>query len=232
MKKIGLIGGTSWVSTIDYYRIINECANQKRGGLHTAEIILYSVNFHEFQSYLRNYDWDHLTIYFSEITEKLINAGAEIILLGANTAHVVYDPLQHQFPQVKIIHIAQATGRQILNHNLRKVGLLGTKFTMELDFYRSKLENMGIEVVVPSSQEEREYITYTLENELGRSIFKPETQKEYLGIIQRLKDQHKIEGVILGCTEIPLLIKQDDIDIPVFDTTKIHSLAAVDLALE
>lgn len=178
------------------------------------------------------YDWERMEKYFSKIVQILINAGAEIIMLGANTAHIIADKIIAQFPQVEFIHIANATGEKIINQNLKKVGLLGTKYTMELDFYKNKLNDMGIEVVIPKSQKTRDYIDYTLGHELGKGIFKKETKEEYIKIINQLIEEENVEGIILGCTEIPLIINKEDIKVPSFNTTKIHSQIAVDKSIK
>lgn len=232
MKEIGLVGGISWTSTLDYYKFINEYTNQKLGGLHSAEIIIYSIDFNYFESLLMTYDWERMEKYFSKIVQILINAGAEIIMLGANTAHIIADKIIAQFPQVEFIHIANATGEKIINQNLKKVGLLGTKYTMELDFYKNKLNDMGIEVVIPKSQKTRDYIDYTLGHELGKGIFKKETKEEYIKIMNQLIEEENVEGIILGCTEIPLIINEEDIKVPSFNTTKIHSQIAVDKSIK
>ncbi|MDQ0065258.1 aspartate/glutamate racemase family protein [Chryseobacterium lathyri] len=231
MKKIGLVGGISWTSTLDYYKLINEYTNQKLGGLHSAEIIIYSIDFDVFENLLIAYDWEELEKYFSKIVQNLINAGAEIIMLGANTAHIIVDKLTENFPQVELIHIADATGEKIISQNLRKVGLLGTKYTMELDFYKKRLQDMGIDVVVPKSKKIRDYIDYTLGHELGKGIFKQETKEEYIKIINQLIEEEDVEGIILGCTEIPLIINEEDLKVPSFNTTKIHSQIVVDKAI-
>ncbi|MDQ0595026.1 aspartate racemase [Chryseobacterium ginsenosidimutans] len=232
MKKIGLVGGISWTSTLDYYKLINEYTNEKLGGLHSAEIIIYSIDFDVFENLLIAYDWEELEKYFSKIVQNLINAGAEIIMLGANTAHIIADKIIENFPQVEFIHIANATGEKIISQNIKKVGLLGTKYTMELDFYKNRLNDMGIHVVVPTSKKIRDYIDYTLGHELGKGIFKQETKEEYIRIINQLIEEENVEGIILGCTEIPLIISEEDLKVPSFNTTKIHSQIAVERAVK
>lgn len=232
MKKIGLVGGISWTSTLDYYKLINEYTNEKLGGLHSAEIIIYSIDFDVFENLLIAYDWEALEKYFSKIVQNLINAGAEIIMLGANTAHIIADKIITNFPQIELIHIADATGEKIISQNLKKVGLLGTKYTMELDFYKKRLNDMGISVVVPESKKIRDYIDYTLGHELGKGIFRQETKEEYIRIINQLIEEEDVEGIILGCTEIPLIINEEDLKVPSFNTTKIHSQIAVEKAIK
>jgi aspartate racemase len=229
MKKIGLVGGISWTSTLDYYRYINEGINEKLGGLNFAECIIYSVNFDNFQKYNAAYDWDASFELLSGAAESLKKAGAEAIVLCANTAHIVADRVEERI-QLPLINIVTATADAIRQKKLKKVGLLGTSYTMELDFYKTKLQAAGIEPLIPESKETRDYIEDTLRYELGAGIIKPETKKAYLSIIRQLTDRGA-EGIILGCTEIPLMIKQEDVAVPVFDTTRIHSQAAVEFAI-
>ncbi|WP_342327790.1 aspartate/glutamate racemase family protein [Pedobacter sp. FW305-3-2-15-E-R2A2] len=230
MKKIGLVGGISWTSTVDYYRYINEGVNEKLGGLNFAECIIYSVNFDDFQRFNAAYDWDATFELLVGAAENLKKGGAEAIVLGANTAHIVSDRIAERV-NLPLIDITTAVADAIHQKGLKKVGLLGTTYTMELDFYKDKLISSGIEPIIPESQEDRDYIEDTLRNELGRGFLNPETKKQYLAIIQQLVDKGA-EGIILGCTEIPLLIHQEDIAIPVFDTTKIHAEAAVAFAVQ
>lgn len=229
MKKLGLVGGTSWTSTLDYYRYINEITNEKMGGLNFAECIIYSVNFNDFQKYSAEYNWDAVFILLYNAATSLKKAGAEAILLCANTSHIVADRIEKEI-QLPLIHITTATARAINKKNLKKVGLIGTSYTMELDFYKDKLREHGIEPIIPELQAERDYIEETLRTELGRGVLRPETKNAYLKIIGELI-RRGAEGIILGCTEVPLLIKQEDLSIPVFNTTLIHSEAAVEFSL-
>lgn len=228
MKKIGLVGGISWTSTVDYYRYLNEGINEKLGGLNFAECMIYSVNFDDFQRFNAAYDWDATFELLVNAAEDLKKGGAEAIVLCANTAHIVADRIAERV-NLPLIDITTAVAEAIHQQGLKKVGLLGTTYTMELDFYKDKLIASGIEPIIPESQEDRDYIEDTLRNELGRGILNPETKRQYLAIIQQLIDSGA-EGIILGCTEIPLLIHQEDIAVPVFDTTKIHAKAAVSFA--
>jgi aspartate racemase len=225
MKKVGLIGGISWVSTVDYYKFINEGVNDKLGGLNFAEILIYSLNFGDIQAK----SWDNSFDLLYNACERMKKAGAESIALCANTAHLFADKLQVKL-DLPIIHIGIETAIAINKEGFRKVGLLGTKFTMEMDFYRSKLEEYGLEVLIPDKQETRDFIQYTVKEELGIGLIKPETKKKYLQIVAELVDKGA-ECIILGCTEIPMLIGQNDFAIPIFDTTKIHSKAIVDYIL-
>ncbi|MEO8238666.1 MAG: aspartate/glutamate racemase family protein [Flavobacterium sp.] len=229
MKKLGLVGGISWVSTIDYYRFINEGINEKLGGLNFAECIIYSLNFDDFQRSNTNNNWDATFELLLNACKSLEKSGAEAIVLCANTAHAVSDRLEKEI-QLPIIHVATATANKINEQGLKKVGLLGTKFTMEMDFYFKKLAENNIEAIVPFLQEERDFIQQTLKEELGRGIIKDQTKRAYLSIIEKLIE-NGAEGIILGCTEIPMLISQEDVSVPVFDTTKIHSEAAVNFAV-
>jgi len=222
MKKIGLVGGISWVSTMDYYRFINEGVNLKLGGLNFAECILYSLNFGDIQSV----SWVNSFELLLNACESLKKSGVDSIVLCANTAHLFADKLQEAI-KLPIIHIGVETAKAVTKHGLNKVGLLGTKFTMEMDFYRNILEKFGLEVMVPEKQETRDYIQLTVKEELGTGYINNETKKNYITIANELIERGA-ECIILGCTEIPMLISQDDFKIPVFDTTKIHSQAIVE----
>lgn len=229
MKKIGLVGGISWTSTIDYYRILNERVNQKLGGLNFCECIIYSVNFSDFVSHNVAGNW-HLTLeLMKNAAQSLQKSGAQAIILCANTAHAIADELQGLI-DLPIINIIDETGKAIKAKKYKKAALIGTRFTMEMDFYRNGLEKFGIEMMVPQSQETRDFIQKTVKEELGCGILNPQTKSKYIEILNQLiKDG--AECIILGCTEIPLLISQDDFDVEVFDTTKVHANAAADFAL-
>lgn len=229
MKILGLVGGISWVSTLDYYRYINEGVNERLGGLTFAKCIIYSLNFDDFQRNNTANDWEATFKLIYEACESLKKSGAEAIVLCANTAHAVAAEVQDKI-QLPLIHIATATAEDINKQGLKKVGLLGTKFTMEMDFYKNRLNEYNIESIVPESQKVRDYLQQTIKEELGRGIINPETRSAYLDIIDELI-KNGAEGIILGCTEIPLLIRESDMSVPVFDTTKIHSMAAVEFAL-
>ncbi len=222
MKKIGLVGGISWVSTLDYYRFINEGVHAKLGGLNSAECIIYSLNFGDVQAKSWNNSYELLL----NACESLKRSGVDSIVLCANTAHLFADELQ-QATQLPIIHIGAETAKAINKEGYKKVGLLGTKFTMEMNFYKDKLAAYGLEVLIPEKQETRDYIQYTVKEELGVGLLNPDTKANYMSIVKDLVDRGA-ECIILGCTEIPLLINQNDFAIPVFDTAKIHSQAIVD----
>lgn len=229
MKKLGLVGGISWASTLDYYRLLNEGINQQLAGLNFAECIIYSVNFNHFQQFNADYDWDATFELLYNAAENLKKSGAEAIVLCANTAHIVADRIEKQIG-LPLIHITTATANAVKRKGLKRIGLLGTSYTMELDFYKDKLIEGGLEPLIPERSEDRDYIEDILRNELSRGIINPETKKNYLKIIQELIDRGA-EGIILGCTEIPLLIKQEDVTVPVFDTIQIHVDAAVAFAV-
>ena len=229
MKVMGLIGGTTWLSTIEYYRVINETVNEKLGKTHSAHCILYSVDFEEFIT-KKVGKWDEISIQFIDITQKLQGAGAEFFILCANTLHIIADELENKV-DIPLVHIVDATAEKIQEKHIKKIGLLGTKYTMGEDFYKKRLkEKNGIETIVPSPEDQKIIHTIIIE-ELAHNIFKPSSKQIYLDIIEKMKKQGA-EGIILGCTEIPLLIKEDDINIPSFDTIKIHAQAAVNYALE
>jgi aspartate racemase len=228
MKTIGLVGGTGWISTIDYYRIINQEVNRRLGGQTTGKILLFSVDFGEIDAFHAKGDFDGIGALLTDAAKKLESIGADCILLCANTMHMHAERVQEAV-SVPLIHIVEATAKQIHAKSMKKIGLLGTKMTMEREFYRKKLNAAGIDVLVPE-KEEREFIQRTINDELVKTLFLPKSKQGFLEIISQLRKQGA-EGVILGCTEIPLLIKQEDTELPVFDTTRIHSLAAVDFAL-
>ena len=222
MKKLGLVGGISWVSTMDYYKFINERVNSKLGGLNFAECIIYSLNFGDIQAKT----WDHSFELLLNACDSLKRSGVDGIALCANTAHLFAEKLQETI-ELPIIHIGVETAKAVNKQGLKKVGLLGTKFTMEMDFYRNKLGEYGLEVLIPEKQETRDYIQHTIKEELGIGFINPKTRTNYISIVEELVDRGA-ECVVLGCTEIPMLISQEDFTIPIFDTTKIHSQAIVE----
>ena len=222
MKKIGLVGGISWTSTLDYYKFINEGVNEKLGGLNFAECIIYSLNFGD----IYTQSWDNSYDLLFNACKSLKNGGANGIALCANTAHLYADKLQEAI-NLPIIHIVDETAKIIKKKGFKKIGLLGTKFTMEMDFYRNKLESFELEVIIPEKQETRDYIQFTLREELGVGFINPATKEKYKEIVKELVDKG-VECIVLGCTEIPMLLSQEDFEISVFDTTKIHSQAIVE----
>lgn len=228
MKTIGLVGGTGWVSTAEYYKIINEESNRRLGGLEFARCILFSLNYGDIDYYNRENNSDGVFDLILDASLKLTDAGADCIVLCANTLHQFVEKLETKI-ELPVIHIASATANEIQKNNLKRIGLLGTKQTMEMDFYKSKLKEEHIDVIVPEP-EEREFIQHTISNELLKGIFSQESRSRFVAICKEL-NKKGAEGIVLGCTEIPLIIKQEDIDIPLFNTLLIHSLSAVDFAL-
>jgi aspartate racemase len=228
MKKLGLIGGISWVSTADYYKLINEGVNQKLGGLNFAECIIYSFNYADIKKNNDNDDWETTFDMVAAACENLKRSGAEAIVLCANTMHLLADRIEEKVG-LPVIHIATETAKEIKKSSIAKVGLLGTKFTMELDFFKDKLTAQNIETLIPEL-EDRDFIHNTIYDELGKGILNPKTKERYIRIIQQLIE-NGAQVIILGCTEIPLLIQQKDITVPIFDTALIHSAAAVAFAL-
>jgi aspartate racemase len=229
MKMLGLIGGTTWLSTVDYYRLLNEGVNERLGGMEYARCLMYSLNFGDIVKINERQDWDAALELFSDAATRLKNAGAEGLVLCANTAHVIADRLEKRIG-LPLVHIADATAHAIRKAGLERVSLLGTRYTMELDFFKDRLAWHGVTGIVPNAAE-REFIHGTIFGELARNVIKPETRARYIEIMERMEKQDGARGAILGCTEIPLLIKQSDTTIPVFDTTALHVRAAVDWAL-
>lgn len=227
MKTIGLIGGTSWYSTIDYYRIINETVNKRSGNNSSAKILLYSVDFGEIVVLTENGDWEAIAKILCDAAQKLELAGADCILLCANTMHINAEKVEAAI-NIPLIHVADVTVKAILEKKLSAVLLLGTKYTMFGGFYDQRLRQHGIKTFIPDGHLP-DLINSTIYNELGKGIFLPQTKKTYLDIIRDFIPMGA-EGVILGCTEIPLLLKQEDCSIPLFDTTMLHAISAVDFA--
>jgi aspartate racemase len=227
MKVIGFIGGLTWLSSLDYYRLLNELTNEKLGGVSSCEMIMYSVNFQTIKDLTFAGDWDGIAAILSKAAQNLEGAGADCVLIGANTMHHVADKVQRNI-QIPLIHIAEATATVVAAKGLTKVALLGTKYTMLLDFYKNKLAEKNIEILVPG-EADIEYINDTIYNEMSKGIFLPERKERFIQIINSLQQQGA-QGVVLGCTELPILVKQQDIPIPVLDTTLLHVQAAVAFA--
>ncbi|MGL5389362.1 MAG: aspartate/glutamate racemase family protein [Serratia sp. (in: enterobacteria)] len=229
MKVLGLLGGMSWESTIPYYRMINEQVKQRLGGLHSAKIVLYSVDFHEVERLQHQGDWEGAGRLLAEAAASLRAAGAEAIVICTNTMHKVADAVE-QASGLPLIHIADATALQVQQQNIRRIGLLGTRFTMEQDFYRGRLQdNFAIEVVTPDAAD-REIVHRIIYEELCLGKIVDASRAEYRRIIAKLVQQGA-EGIIFGCTEIGLLVSAQDAAVPVFDTTAIHAHAAAAYAL-
>ncbi len=229
MKTIGLIGGMSWESSKLYYELINQKVKSKLGGFHSCKSILYTVDFEEIHRLQGEGDWDSLNKIMVNAAQSLEKAGAEIILICANTMHLCSEAIINNV-SIPLLHIAEATGQAIVDKGVKKVALLGTKFTMEKDFYKELLTNKyNVEVLIPTATE-RDYIHEIIYGELVHGKFETTAREGYKEIISNLQKKGA-EGVILGCTEIPLLISPNDVTIPTFNTTKIHAEQAVEWAL-
>jgi aspartate racemase len=230
MKTIGLIGGMSWESSAEYYRIINQTVQERLGGLHSAQCILFSFDFQEIEQLQHQGDWEKLTDLMIRAAQMLQEAGAELLIICTNTMHKMAEDVQSSVG-IPLVHIADAAAKAIMDKGLDKVALLGTRFTMEEDFYKKTLrEKYKLSVMIPS-ESDREIIDHVIYTELCRGIMHQSSRKEFKTIIEKLAS-NGAQGVILGCTEIPLLISQQDTEIPLFDTTKIHAQAAVEMALQ
>jgi len=228
MKTIGLIGGSTWLSTSEYYRLLNQFTNEYLGGSEYAKLILYSMNFGEFKRMVNAGDRDAICKMLIDIAVKLEKAGAGCLMLCANTMHMYADEVEKKI-SIPLINIIDETAKEIIKGRMKKIGLLGTKLTMEEPFYKKRLREHGIESVIPADTD-REFINNSIFHEFAKDIFSQETKSRYLEIINKLVNEGA-EGIILGCTEIPLLIKQIDCRIKLFDTTVIHSKAAVGFAV-
>lgn len=230
MKTIGLIGGMSWESSQEYYRIINEEARQRLGGLHSAKCLMFSFDFAEIEALQHAGNWQEATRRMVEAAQNLEKGGADFVMICTNTMHKMAKEVQDGIA-IPLLHIADATGEVIAAQGITKIGLLGTKYTMEHDFYKGRLiEKFGLEVLVPDDAD-RQTVHDIIYDELCMGVVKESSKKKYQSIIKKLKAQGA-QGVILGCTEIMLLIQQADTDLPVFDTTRIHAESAVTTALE
>jgi aspartate racemase len=227
MKTIGLIGGTGWLSTLEYYRLLNELASQRLGGFNSAKCIVYSVNYAEINALNMIGDSRGVFRIVQDAASKIEAAGAECLLLCANTLHQYVDELSMCI-NIPIIHIATATAREIRKSNFSTVGLLGTKMTMESEFYIAKLNEQGIKVLVPET-EDRDFIHHTIISELLKNIILDKSRNRFLDIMDGLT-KRGAQGIILGCTEIPLLVKPDNTNITLFNTLQIHAGAAADYA--
>jgi aspartate racemase len=229
MKTIGLLGGMSWESTVPYYRIVNETIKQRLGGLHSAKVVLYSVDFHDIERLQHAGRWDDAGRLLADAARSLESAGADFIVVCTNTMHRVA-PAIEQAVRIPLIHIADATAAEIRRAGISRVGLLGTRFTMEHDFYRGRLETRhGLDVIIPD-EADRERIHDVIYRELCMGVVKPESRDAYRAVIERLVDRGA-QGIIYGCTEISLLVGPQDSAVPVFDTTAIHARHAAELAI-
>lgn len=229
MKTIGLIGGMSWESTTSYYQIINETIKRELGGLHSAKILLYSVDFAEIEHYQAVGDWDKSAQVLADIAQRLEQAGVDFIVICTNTMHKVAPQIQKKIA-IPILHIAQATAQALVDDGIRKVGLLGTKYTMTQDFYKEKLLESGLEVLIPDQAGIAD-VNRIIYDELCLGDIRESSKQTYLTVIDDLKNAGA-EAVILGCTEIGLLVKQSDIALPLYDTTVIHAEKAAKMGIE
>ena len=229
MKTIGLLGGMSWESTLEYYRMINEGVKRKLGKLHSAQIAMYSVDFEPIEQLQHAGDWAATATILTDVSKKIEATGADFLLICTNTMHKVAPEIEASI-NIPLLHIADATGETLVKNGINTVGLLGTAFTMEEDFYKERLANkFGLKVIIPEKPD-RELVHNVIYNELCLGETKESSREEYLRIIQSLAD-NGAEGVILGCTEIGMLVKQTDTEIPLFDTTVIHAEKAVKWAI-
>ena len=230
MRLLGLIGGMSWESTIEYYRILNELVKERLGGWNCAKLLLYSVNFEQIYSLQQQNKWNEIAKIFIKISKTLEEAGCSAILICSNTAHKIVENILPEI-NIPLIHVVEETAKAIKHSKVNSVGLLGTKFTMEGDFYINILqEKYGLKVMVPN-KEQREYFNDAIFNEFAQGGFLDSTKEKFLDIIDSL-NKRGAQGIILGCTEIPLLIHQEDIELPLFDTLNIQLEAAVEFILE
>jgi aspartate racemase len=229
MRTVGLLGGMTWHSTVEYYRLINEGIQKRLGGSHSARCILQSFDFAPLEQMQERGEWAALGVLLAEAARRMADAGAEGLVICANTMHRLADDVTAAV-RIPLIHIADAAAAAVKRSGLRRVGLLGTRFTMEMDFYRCRLEkNHGLDVLVPD-EKGRRLVHDIIYRELGLGVVREESRRVYVAEIEKLAGRGA-EGIILGCTEIPLLIGPDDVRIPLFDTTALHAAAAVDFAL-
>ncbi|HDX9611293.1 TPA: aspartate/glutamate racemase family protein [Bacillus toyonensis] len=229
MKTIGLIGGMSWESTSEYYRILNEEIKSRLGGLHSAKCLINSVDFEEIERFQSNGDWDGAGQVLGNAAYSLQNGGADFIIICTNTMHKVVEKIKENI-NIPVLHIADATAKEIKRKGIQTIGLLGTKYTMEQGFYKSRIEENNIKVIVPV-EKNREKINEIIYTELCLGKISSQSRGYYKRVIEELV-QKGAQGIILGCTEIGLLIKQEDVVVPIFDTTFIHAMEAVNVALE
>lgn len=229
MKILGLLGGISWLSTVDYYTQINKGINEQLGDLNYAECLIHSFNYQKIKENFDNNDWDANLKMVVDAATNLEKSGAKGIVICGNTMHFIADQAEKEI-NIPILHIATATANEVSRLGLKKVALLGTRFTMQDDFFKSKLKDRGIAVLIPKDETDKEFINHTIFDELGKGILRTATKERYLSIIKKLINDGA-EGIIAGCTEIPLLIKESDIAVPFFNTAQIHGKAAIEFAL-
>jgi aspartate racemase len=229
MKTIGLIGGMSWESSLEYYRLVNEGVKERLGGFHSARCVMVSVDFAEIEAFQRSGDWDQAARVLAVAAQNLERSGADCVILCTNTMHLVAETIQAAV-KIPLLHIADATAGKICQAGIRRVGLLGTRFTMEEDFYKKRLvDRFGLEVLIPE-KDQRDLLHRVIYEELVLGIIREDSRREYQAIISGLV-QGGAQAIILGCTEIGLLVKPADSPVPLFDTTLLHAEAALDFAV-
>ena len=229
MKKIGIIGGLSAESTIEYYKILIKEYNERKGGAASPLLIIDSLNLEVLVNLVSDDNWDEVVNIILQSAKNLEQAGAEVIIIATNTVHKIYDKIQEQI-STPMISILDVTAEAAKSMNLKKVGLLGTKFTMQSDFFHKVFQKHGMEIIVPN-QEDQKLVNEVIFQELTFHIITEESKQGYIEVIKNLQEKGA-EGVILGCTEIPLLIKKEDSPIPIFDTTTLHAMAALEYAIK
>lgn len=231
MKTIGIIGGMSYESSIHYYERINKQVNELAGGLTCARMIIYNVNFGEIRELMLNNKWDEIGVELGKIAKTLEEAGADYIAIATNTMHKLADYVQSQI-NIPLIHIADCVANKCKDKNVSNVGLIGTKYTMVEEFLKSRLKQNGLDTCVPESQEEIDEIDRVIFDELCKGIIKPSSKDYFVNVINKMVEKHNIQGIIFGCTEIEMLVKKEDLNIPIFDTTQSHIDYIVDYSLE
>jgi len=229
MNTIGLIGGMSWESTVTYYQLLNEGVKDALGGLHSAKVLLYSVDFYEIESLMSRGEWDKAADLLGGVAARLEAAGADFILICTNTLHKVAPQVQSRIG-VPLVHIAEAAAERLQEQKITRVGLLGTKYTMTQEFYRDKLTERGIEVLIPEG-DDIDLVNRVIFEELCLGVVKEDSRAEYLRVIAALQ-QRGAQGILLGCTELGLIVDSKDVSLPLFDTTEIHAKKALELALK
>ena len=228
MKTVGLIGGMSWESTITYYQLLNEGVKDALGGLHSAKILLYSVDFFEIEALMSRGEWEKAADLLGGVAQRLEAAGADMILICTNTLHKVAPQVQSRI-RVPLVHIAEAAADELRENGITRVGLLGTKYTMTQEFYRDKLTARGIDVLIPEG-EDIDLVNRVIFDELCLGVVKPDSKAEYLRVIAELAARGA-QGILLGCTELGLIVSAADVSLPLFDTTVIHAKKALELSL-
>ena len=228
MKTVGLIGGMSWESTITYYQLLNEGIKDALGGLHSAKILLYSVDFFEIEALMSRGEWEQAADLLGSVAQRLEVAGADMILICTNTLHKVAPQVQSRI-HVPLVHIAEAAADELRENDITRVGLLGTKYTMTQEFYRDKLTARGIDVLIPEG-EDIDLVNRVIFDELCLGVVKPDSKAAYLRVIAQLQARGA-QGILLGCTELGLIVSPADVSLPLFDTTVIHAKRALELSL-